>query len=83
VSAAPIVTDLEALNDAQWFAEHPARAFRLHPALGGGWRIVRSRRRDNVFLRTWTPQLAERGPADSDAAIERLWQAAAYPETPP
>jgi hypothetical protein len=83
VSAAPIVTDLEALDDAQWFAEHPDRAFRMHLALGGGFRVVSYRRRDGVFLRAWLPVLPQRSPLDDDKTLEALWQVAAYPAGTP
>jgi hypothetical protein len=80
--ALPPVREMDATDDAAWFADRPRRLFRTRLGDGGSW-IIRRRRQGadpDVFLRTFSSAPVR---ADSEGEIARLWFATAYPDWPP
>src|SRR5262249_1962698 len=74
----------DAFDDRHWLVAHPSWRYRLRPAAGGAWVVMRVGR--GVFLQTFVDaaQLSAAPVPDDDAAIARLWEWTAYPwHTPP
>ena len=72
----PVVTDADAVDDLDWFEDHPGRAYRFRPGYEGWWIV--ERRPGGEMLRAWAARIAPNLP-DTDAALREAWQAAAFP----
>jgi hypothetical protein len=70
----PVVTGLDAIDDAAWFEAHPQRRFRVQ-RVPGGPTIIRQARA--VFLRTFVG--AATAIVDDDISLALSWFSAAYP----
>src|SRR5262245_30424137 len=78
----PAVRDVDALEDAAWFAARPRRLFRARLSDGGMWIIRRRRQGDgpDVYLRAFSHALVHH---DSDGELATAWFSTALPGWPP
>jgi len=72
------VSDIEAIGDADWFAEHPSRRFR---ARRGHRSVFIVRKAGDVLLRTIAP--ADTPVVDDDHNLAFAWFGACYPDWHP
>ena len=72
----PPVTEAAALDDRNWFADHPSRRFRARVADSSLWLV---RRRRGVLLRTVAPHPFAL-PGDTDRELAAAWYRAAFPD---
>lgn len=75
----PPVTELDAGDDREWFAEHPGRRFHGRQVRDGWW-LIRLSGKD-ALLRVF---MSAHGRApDADGELAPLWFAAAWPNWTP
>jgi hypothetical protein len=74
----PAATDIDAVDDTDWFAGHPGRAYRLRRGYEGWWIV--ERRPGGELLRTWTATITPNLP-DTDAALARGLAGCGVPTT--
>jgi len=75
----PAVSDIEAIDDDDWFAANPRRRFRGR-RVDGGFAVIRHTT-SGVFLRTFAG--AGTAIVDHDRDLALLWFSSAYPAAHP
>lgn len=78
----PTVSDLDAIDDVAWFDANSGRRYRLRPAPGAGFWLVRRRGR-GVFLRVYAANLFSRERTDNDPVLRTVWFRHAWPQLDP
>ena len=78
----PAVSDLDAIDDVQWFDANRERRYRRRPAADGGWWLVRRRGRA-TFLRVYAASLLNRELGDNDPVLRTVWFRHAWPQLQP